>query len=197
MPVMRIAALDSVNHPGVSYRLTVYRPSDGLYLDFDDATFKAFVAVVTSYQALLEVAEAPGVWEVDWMIEAGTTDIVELYVHQTPTTELHSVRSVAFSAGEPLVDLVRPEVLLGTHFRSFGAYQVVDTSGTAVQDAVVRVYVADDYNADAESAVPVGMTTTDADGYWLAPVPVSAGQTYVIHVHKPAVVGPVATTVTV
>lgn len=68
--------------------------------------------------------------------------------------------------------------------------------GSPIDNAQIRVYQKSDYDAGLLSA-PIGITTTDSYGRWLAPVLVKPGYSYVVRMEKPYGYGPDLRTVVV
>ena len=110
---------------------------------------------------------------------------------------VHSTRSVAFVGGVSLIDLARPEVLLGTHTGGIDALQVLGSNGQPVVDAVIRVFKSADYVASDPEKNILGLTTSNAQGHWRDSIPVATGYSYVVHVSKSTEIGVQSVTVSV
>lgn len=68
--------------------------------------------------------------------------------------------------------------------------------GSPINNAQIRVYQKSDYDAGLLTA-PIGITTTNAYGRWIAPVLVKPGYSYVVRMEKPYDFGPDTRTVVV
>jgi hypothetical protein len=68
-------------------------------------------------------------------------------------------------------------------------YRYIKPNGEPVNNAQVVIYIKSDYLQD-EFTNPIGTTVTLPDGRWADPIPVQAGDTYVVKLHAPGVAGP-------
>lgn len=160
------------------------------YIDFSDDAFKDFGSLVTPTLALSEDPNHLGLWSFSYGLVAGFTGTLEIIIHKThDDTEMIEFLEVGIDNDVPLLDLAKTVAYFGTHTGGFENLKVLDGNGTPVEGATVRVYAIEDFNANNLSKW-VGATTTDKRGYWLAPVPVTTGKTYMIHVFKPLSYGP-------
>lgn len=185
-------------YPAVEYRGYVRDLSSGEYLDFNDATFKDFDDLIEPYRALSEDTNHTGIWTLEYVLP-DVTATLEVIVHEVngPSGSPRVVGYTSFAVvdGEPLLSAARSQVLLNTHTGGFENLRVVDANGQGIEGVVIRVYKASDYSINSNRIQ--GYTSTDARGYWLVPIPVDAGASYVIHTHKALYYGPKITTTTV
>jgi hypothetical protein len=65
----------------------------------------------------------------------------------------------------------------------------VTPAGSPVENAQIRLYTKSDFDA-GNLDTPIGITTTDAFGHWVAPIFVKPGYTYVAYYLKPNEWGP-------
>jgi hypothetical protein len=94
------------------------------------------------------------------------------------------------------VAVFEPSVALNHHHGLPDNLRYVTPGGTPIRDAQVRIYFKSDYDTQRLDA-PVGVTTTDPNGRWKAPIFVERGFTYVIHFFKPNEFGPDTATIVV
>jgi len=75
-------------------------------------------------------------------------------------------------------------------------YRYMTAGGSPIENAQVRVYYKNDYDAGNLTS-PVGVTLTKADGRWTNSILVVPGYSYVIHFTKPNEFGPDVATIIV
>lgn len=95
-----------------------------------------------------------------------------------------------FKAGNNPVDVPSLHfVSLDHNYSAPNAYQYVTPDGDPVEQATIRVYKKDLWDA-GNTTVVVGITKTDENGQWKVPVPVEPGITYTLVFHKENEYGP-------
>jgi hypothetical protein len=80
-------------------------------------------------------------------------------------------------------------VKLNHDYQLPGDLQYVTGGGSPIENAQVRVYRKNDYDAGNLTA-PVGVTSTNAGGKWNGPILVNPGFSYVVRFEKPGEYGP-------
>ena len=73
--------------------------------------------------------------------------------------------------------------------------KVVNETGDPIEGATIRIYGKLEFD-QGDVAGWIGETTTDINGQWVDPVHVADGETYVVHIQKETMYGPVHTEVT-
>lgn len=182
-----------------TYSVYVRRDVDGLYLDADDDTFKAFAALVSGKHLMTENADVPGCWELEVSaLDVGDTGQFTFLPHDDLTDYLvaASVESVYLVDGERLTPTDRGTAKLHTHYGGHENLKLLDENGAPIDGATIRVYSKADYDAgDVDTAI--GITHTDHRGHWVDMIPVAVGTTYTVHYHKNGVIGPVSVEVVI
>ena len=87
------------------------------------------------------------------------------------------------------------KVRIDHDFGGADTLKTISPGGSPVTQCEVRVFRQVDWQAGRRST-PVGMTLTDNEGRWMAPVFVDGGQSYVVHFFKASGYGPDTVTVT-
>lgn len=195
---VRIIAPGTDEVPLVTYFAYIRQKDQDLYLDFDDDTWKAFASLVTPSILYTEDPDQPGVWTFTYTLPA-FTGLIDIISRDTPNSLLvpdFEVQTIGVDNGSPLLDLAVPQVMIHTDTGGLDELRVTDNNGEPIENAIIRLFTKLDFDsADFDS--PLALTSTDANGRWLNPIPVNAGATYVILVNKPHVFGSVSVEVTV
>jgi hypothetical protein len=63
-----------------------------------------------------------------------------------------------------------------------GALKAVDAQNEPLEDVVIRIFNMTEFNAS--TGTPVAETITDANGEWLATLPLADSRTWIIHFQK-------------
>lgn len=196
MLTVRIAANSTADVPGQTYIAFVRRLADGLYLDFDDTTFKAFSSLTNGDADYVEDSNQPGIWLLSETLPATLTDTIEVITRDVLASVLFSLQSLYVVSGEPAIDLARPQVPIHTDTGGFNTIRVLDANGEPIEGATIRVFTKFDFDAGNLDNF-IGITATGSDGRWLAPVYVNAGNVYTVLVQKDHVAGPITIEISV
>ena len=86
-------------------------------------------------------------------------------------------------------------VLVDHNYPAIDDLKIVDSEGAPIEGAEIRVFDHTAFNAN-ERETWEAATTTDINGYWVDPIVLEAGRTWVVHVEKPTLYGPVHLEVT-
>jgi len=174
-----------------NYYVYFRRDVDGLYYDTDDATFKTFGALVDGQIELVEDSNQPGVWALSLVLVGEDDGAYTILPRDGQTDELFTeqVAQVYLVNDMPLVSLLEDQIHLHDQYTGVDNYKLIAENGDPVEGATVRIFTKADYDANVVGN-PIGLTTTDASGLWLDPIPVNPGDTYVIVFHKEGAIGP-------
>ncbi len=195
---VRIVAPGTDEVPLVTYYAYIKQKDVDLYIDFSDDTWKPFASLVTPTILYTEDPNQLGIWTFSYTLPA-FTGVIDIISRDTPNDLLvpdYGLISVGIDNGDPLLDLAAPQVMIHTDTGGLDEFQVTDNNGDPIENAIIRLFTKLDFDAGDFDA-PIALTTTDANGRWLNPIPVNAGATYVILVNKPHVFGSVSVEVTV
>jgi hypothetical protein len=67
--------------------------------------------------------------------------------------------------------------------------RVLNTSGEPIEGVVITIFELVPYNAGIVDSW-VGVSSTDSEGRWTAPITLDEEQTYIVHFEKPTMYGP-------
>lgn len=80
-------------------------------------------------------------------------------------------------------------VMVDHNYPTTDALRVVNSSGDPVENAVIRIFKPEAYYS-SQTSTWEAMTTTDIDGKWIDPIALENAKTWVVHIQKPTVYGP-------
>lgn len=80
-------------------------------------------------------------------------------------------------------------VMVNHNYPDADDLRVLAPNGDPIADVVITVFELVPYNAGIVDTW-VGVSTTDIEGRWTAPISLSEGQTYIVHFEKPTMYGP-------
>ncbi len=193
---LRLAANSTDDVAGQTYIAYVRSASNLLYLDFDDDTFKAFGDLVSGALDYVEDTDHRGLWHLSATLPetySGETDII---TRDSLADVFHKIQHVYVVSGEPLQDLGRVQVPVSTDTGGYNSLRVLDTDGEPIDGATVRLFKKLDFDAGSLDKV-IGITSTDSEGRWIAPIYVNSGYVYTVLVQKDHVAGPLTVDVSV
>lgn len=155
-------------------RIEVKATDSSLQITLSPSDTSAIAVGAYFYQVRLVLSDGEIAFPVDWApVDVGLGGAAD----PTPPTFLNTFK---LSQDYPLSDDMR----------------YMTPGGSPIANAQIRIYYKSDYDA-GNLAVPVGVTTTNTNGRWAAPVLVLPGYDYVVMFFKPSEYGPDVVTVTV
>ena len=86
-------------------------------------------------------------------------------------------------------------VAVDHNYPTANALRAVNADGDPVEGATVRIYTLTKYLAH-DTDTWVGMTTTDIEGFWVAPIILPDAQSWAVHFEKYSSYGPVHVEIT-
>lgn len=176
--------------PAASYRVSLVRVSDQYVLDHVESEFvdPEEVEDLDAIQAVLsESATTPGLWSGVLEIPDDAEGDFQLhYIDNTGMLADHFSRAVVpvvLYAGAPRIDTAQALIALSDQTPGFDLV-ARDPDGLALAGVDVRVYTFADAQALAWH-LPVGITSTNAQGRWSTPIWLAPGATYTVVFSKP------------
>jgi hypothetical protein len=167
------------------------------YLFNDFKTFKIFSPIddledIRGNFRHAFVEKEPGKYSLNESLADIEDTVLELGIY-------HVSEGIEYKAGSPVTvhvhngkqqrGILFDTILVNQDTISFDHLRYVQPSGDPIADADVYVFRKSEYNADTFDNA-LGKTTTRSDGRWHSPIPVQAGDTYVVLFFKESAFGP-------
>ena len=169
---------------GKNLFLRITREADDYIYDYDDGTFKA---VPTDEQ--IPLVEDSGTYTVTLTLTNWDDGAYLVESFDTTYEAAHSVaREIDVRNGNTLEDDTRSDVQVDQDTGGLDNLTYVESDGTPVEGALVKVYRQADYGT--ASGTPIGITKTDTAGHWKKSIPVPSGDSYIVEFHMPNYFGP-------
>ncbi len=119
-----------------------------------------------------------------------TLDVTRYY--RITAIDTHSLRSTPTAPFQAIV----PRAKIDHNFGGTDALTYLAPNGSAIQSAVIRIFLKTEYDA-GNTGTALAVTETDAAGHWVSPVFVPAGFDYMLVFAKENTFGPDAVHITV
>lgn len=81
-------------------------------------------------------------------------------------------------------------VMVDHNYPTEDSMLVVNAAGDPIEGAVIRIFKPAAFYS-SQTSTWEAMTTTDIDGKWIDPIALDSAQTWVVHIQKPTVYGPI------